>query len=51
MVIGNHYPEFEYERSLENLEDAIVRLDAVDLSQAHDSSGSISASCLRWQSR
>lgn len=27
VVIGNHYPEFEYERSLDNLKEAIVRLD------------------------
>jgi thiol-disulfide isomerase/thioredoxin len=27
VVIGNHYPEFDYERSLDNLKDALVRLD------------------------
>lgn len=27
MIIGNHYPEFEYEKDLENLKDAIVRLN------------------------
>lgn len=27
MVIGNHYPEFDYERSLANLEEALARLD------------------------
>jgi hypothetical protein len=27
VIIGNHYPEFQYERSLDNLKDAIVRLD------------------------
>ena len=27
MVIGNHFPEFSYERDLDNLKDAIVRLD------------------------
>ncbi len=27
VVIGVHYPEFEYERDLENLKDALVRLD------------------------
>jgi thiol-disulfide isomerase/thioredoxin len=27
VVIGNHYPEFSYEADLENLKDAIVRLD------------------------
>jgi peroxiredoxin len=27
VVIGVHYPEFAYERDLENLKDAVVRLD------------------------
>jgi thiol-disulfide isomerase/thioredoxin len=27
VVIGNHYPEFDYERDLANLQDALVRLD------------------------
>jgi glutathione peroxidase-family protein len=27
VVIGNHYPEFSYERDLENLKEALVRLD------------------------
>jgi hypothetical protein len=27
VVIGNHYPEFNYEAELENLKEAIVRLD------------------------
>lgn len=27
MIIGNHYPEFSYEEDLDNLKDAIVRLD------------------------
>ena len=27
VVIGNHYPEFAYERDLENLADAVARLD------------------------
>jgi hypothetical protein len=27
IIIGNHYPEFDYEASLENLKDAILRLD------------------------
>jgi alkyl hydroperoxide reductase subunit AhpC len=27
VVIGNHYPEFSHERDLENLKDALVRLD------------------------
>ncbi len=27
VVIGNHYPEFSYEADLDNLKEAIVRLD------------------------
>lgn len=27
IVIGNHYPEFKYERDLDNLKEAIKRLD------------------------
>lgn len=27
VVIGNHYPEFNYERDLDNLKEALVRLD------------------------
>ena len=27
VVIGNHYPEFGYERDLENLKEALIRLD------------------------
>jgi hypothetical protein len=27
VVIGNHYPEFSFERDLRNLEEAVVRLD------------------------
>ena len=27
VVIGNHYPEFDYERNLDNLKEALVRLD------------------------
>jgi hypothetical protein len=27
VIIGNHYPEFDYERDLENLKDAIERLE------------------------
>ena len=27
VIIGNHYPEFSYEEDLDNLKDAIVRLD------------------------
>lgn len=29
MVIGNHYPEFDYEADLNNLKDAIRRLDVL----------------------
>jgi hypothetical protein len=27
VVIGNHYPEFNHERDLENLKEALIRLD------------------------
>jgi len=27
VVIGNHFPEFSYERDLDNLKEAIIRLD------------------------
>jgi hypothetical protein len=27
VIIGNHYPEFDYERDLYNLQDAILRLE------------------------
>ncbi len=27
MIIGNHYPEFDYEADLENLQEAIERLE------------------------
>jgi hypothetical protein len=27
VVIGNHYPEFNYERDLDNLKDALIRLN------------------------
>ena len=27
VVIGNHYPEFEYEKDIDNLQDAIERLE------------------------
>ena len=27
VVIGNHYPEFSYERDIDNLKEALVRLD------------------------
>lgn len=38
MIIGNHYPEFEYERDLENLQDAIERLE-VPYAVAQDNDG------------
>ena len=27
VVIGNHYPEFNYERDIDNVKEALVRLD------------------------
>ncbi len=27
VVIGNHYPEFEHERDLENVKESLIRLD------------------------
>lgn len=38
MIIGNHYPEFTYERDLNNLRDALVRLD-VPYAVAQDNDG------------
>lgn len=38
MVIGNHYPEFSYEEDLDNLKDALVRLD-VPYPVAQDNDG------------
>ena len=38
VVIGNHYPEFEYEADLENLKEAIQRLD-VPYPVAQDNEG------------
>lgn len=38
MIIGNHYPEFEYERTLGNLEDAIGRLE-IPYAVAQDNDG------------
>ena len=38
VVIGNHYPEFDYERDLNNLKDALVRLD-VPYAVAQDNDG------------
>jgi len=38
VVIGNHYPEFKHEEDLENLKDAIIRLD-VPYPVAQDNEG------------
>ena len=38
VVIGNHYPEFDYEADLENLKDAVARLD-VPYAVAQDNEG------------
>jgi hypothetical protein len=38
IVIGNHYPEFDYERDVNNLKDAIQRLD-VPYAVAQDNDG------------
>jgi hypothetical protein len=38
VVIGNHFPEFSYEEDLENLKDAIYRLD-VPYAVAQDNDG------------
>jgi thiol-disulfide isomerase/thioredoxin len=38
VVIGNHYPEFNYEEDLDNLKEAIVRLD-VPYAVAQDNDG------------
>lgn len=38
MVIGNHYPEFAYEEDLDNLKEAIERLD-VPYAVAQDNDG------------
>ena len=38
MVIGNHYPEFQYEHDLENLKQAIIDLD-VPYAVAQDNEG------------
>jgi hypothetical protein len=38
VVIGNHYPEFDYESKLENLKDAVKRLD-VPYPIAQDNNG------------
>jgi len=38
VVIGNHYPEFDYEADLENLKDAVERLE-IDYPVAQDNDG------------
>lgn len=38
VVIGNHYPEFNYEEDLDNLKEAIVRLE-VPYAVAQDNEG------------
>lgn len=38
IIIGNHYPEFNYERNLENLKEAIERLD-IPYAVAQDNDG------------
>ncbi len=38
IVIGNHYPEFSYEHDLENLKDAIRRLE-IPYAVAQDNQG------------
>jgi hypothetical protein len=38
LVIGNHYPEFSYERDLDNLKQAVVELD-VPYAVAQDNDG------------
>ena len=38
VIIGNHYPEFAYEADLDNLEDALTRLE-VPYAVAQDNEG------------
>lgn len=38
VVIGNHYPEFSYEEDLDNLKEALVRLD-IPYAVAQDNDG------------
>ena len=37
-IIGNHYPEFSYERGLDNLREAVIRLE-VPYAVAQDNDG------------
>lgn len=38
MIVGNHYPEFNYERDIQNVKDAIQRLE-IPFAVAIDNSG------------
>lgn len=38
VIIGNHFPEFAYEKDLANLQDAIVRFD-IQYAVAQDNNG------------
>jgi hypothetical protein len=38
VIIGNHFPEFAYEKELSNLQDAIVRFD-IQYAVAQDNNG------------
>lgn len=38
VVIGNHYPEFSYEEDLDNLKEALVRMD-IPYAVAQDNDG------------
>ena len=38
VIIGNHYPEFSYEKELDNVKDAIVQLD-IPYAVAQDNDG------------
>ncbi len=38
VVIGNHYPEFNYEHDIENLREAIIKLD-IPYAVAQDNDG------------
>lgn len=38
MIIGNHYPEFDYEADLQNLKDAVAR-HGIEYAVAQDNDG------------
>ena len=38
VIIGNHYPEFDYEADLDNLKDAVARL-GIEYAVAQDNDG------------